>query len=71
MVNRTKQENAPDLNRRNASPTVSHFSLPSKIQARENILNDDLIVSLADAYENKRARQVNEWERRQKVAAAF
>lgn len=25
--------------------------------------NDDLIVSLADAYENKRARQVFEWER--------
>ena len=25
--------------------------------------NDDLIVSLSDAYENRRARQVGEWER--------
>ena len=25
--------------------------------------NDDLMVSLANAYENKRARQVNEWEK--------
>jgi hypothetical protein len=24
---------------------------------------DDIILSLANAYENKRARQVNEWER--------
>jgi hypothetical protein len=25
--------------------------------------NDDLIMSLSDAYENRRARQVGEWER--------
>ena len=25
--------------------------------------NDDLIVSLSDAYENRRARQVGEWEK--------
>ncbi|HUR99549.1 MAG TPA: hypothetical protein VMZ26_15900 [Pyrinomonadaceae bacterium] len=25
--------------------------------------NDELIVSLSDAYENRRARQVGEWER--------
>ena len=25
--------------------------------------NDDIIMSLANAYENKRARQVTEWER--------
>ena len=25
--------------------------------------NDDLIVTLSDAYENRRARQVGEWER--------
>ena len=28
-----------------------------------NQSNDDLIVSLSDAHENKRARQVFEWER--------
>jgi hypothetical protein len=38
----------------------------------ENLPNDDLIVSLSDAYENKRARQVFEWERvrRQNVQRA-
>ena len=25
-------------------------------------MNDDVILSLANAYENKRARQVSEWE---------
>ena len=30
-------------------------------QAREK--NDDLIVTLSDAYENRRARQVGEWEK--------
>lgn len=25
--------------------------------------NDDLLVTLSDAYENRRARQVGEWER--------
>ncbi|MBC7900141.1 MAG: hypothetical protein H7070_08820 [Saprospiraceae bacterium] len=41
-----------------------------KSQSKENPLNDDLIVSLSDAYENKRARQVTEWERRQNVQYA-
>lgn len=27
--------------------------------------NDDIILSLSNAYENKRARQVTEWERTQ------
>ncbi|HEY2867293.1 MAG TPA: hypothetical protein VGJ02_09390 [Pyrinomonadaceae bacterium] len=73
MVRRTQQDNAPDLNRLNAhgtSPT-SHSPSFERSQSRENLLNDELIVSLSDAHENKRARQVNEWERRQKVAAAF
>lgn len=32
-------------------------------KSKENFSNDDLIVSLADAYENQRARQVIEWEK--------
>lgn len=34
---------------------------------REGHFNDELIVTLSDSYENKRARQVNEWERKQHV----
>ncbi|MFN6962880.1 MAG: hypothetical protein ACK4S4_03850 [Pyrinomonadaceae bacterium] len=42
----------------------------SKNQFRDTVFNDDLIASLSDAYENRRARQVVEWERlyRQNVA---
>ncbi len=38
----------------------------------KNPINDELIVSLQDAYENKRARQVFEWEtsRRQNARRA-
>ena len=32
-------------------------------KTRETKSNDELIVSLADAYENRRARQVVEWEK--------
>lgn len=37
--------------------------------SHETAVNDDLIMSLANAYENVRARQVTEWEwmRRQTV----
>jgi len=41
-------------------------------KSKDNQSNDDLIVLLSDAYENKRARQVMEWERvrRQNVQRA-
>jgi len=73
MVNPTQPDNAPDLKRLDAAKASrsSHSTSFERSQTRENPLNDELIVSLADAYENKRARQVNEWERHQKVAAAF
>ncbi len=32
-------------------------------KTKDNPVNDELIVSLQDTYENKRARQVFEWER--------
>jgi hypothetical protein len=59
------------LNRQDAAAVITHLrdALSSgRSHSKENILNDDLIVSLADAYENRRARQVSEWERRQHVA---
>lgn len=36
--------------------------LPST-RSQQTEKNDDLIVTLSDAYENRRARQVGEWER--------
>lgn len=38
-----------------------HASAQQSQQITRNA--DDIIVSLTNAYENKRARQVNEWER--------
>lgn len=36
----------------------------------QNSINDELIVSLQDAHENKRARQVFEWESARRKTAA-
>jgi hypothetical protein len=71
MVKRIERDVAPDnLNAHDAVAIINH-SLSARSQQKDNLFNDDLIVSLADAYENKRARQVNEWERRQHIAKAF
>ena len=55
------------LNEHEALAVANYISqlLSSRInKSKDNLtMNDDLIVSLADAYENKRARQVVEWER--------
>jgi hypothetical protein len=40
------------------------------MRGRDRSTDLDVLVSLADAYENRRARQVNEWERRQSVRTA-
>jgi hypothetical protein len=46
---------------RSSSPSSRKFTL-------DNPVNDDLIRSLSDAYENQRARQVFEWERTRRQA---
>ncbi|HMS42915.1 MAG TPA: hypothetical protein PKE69_21980 [Pyrinomonadaceae bacterium] len=62
MVKRTKQivaNKTTKLNEKeNALKPIS--TLFSKQNPKQ--LNDDLIISLSDAYENRRARQVFEWE---------
>jgi hypothetical protein len=69
MVKRTKTNVASEIDKLNEHETLAVASYISQLlsnrikKAKENSLNDDLIVSLADAYENKRARQVVEWER--------
>ena len=75
MVKQEKQNIEREINKLNENETlavVSYISqlLSTRISSKtDNLTNDDVIVSLSDAYENKRARQVFEWEkvRRQNV----
>ncbi len=62
MVKRTKQIVANKTTKLNEKETSrkSISTLFSKQNSKQ--LNDDLIISLSDAYENRRARQVFEWE---------
>ncbi|HEY0462296.1 MAG TPA: hypothetical protein VGC97_24395 [Pyrinomonadaceae bacterium] len=69
MVSRKNRNVASEINKLNeheASAVPEYIS--EILQTRnpkpiENLQSDDLIVTLSDAYENKRARQVFEWER--------
>jgi hypothetical protein len=70
MVNKTENNKIVSeiskLNEHESTAVVNYISqLLSKrtSKSKEPKSNDDLIVSLADAYENQRARQVFEWER--------
>ena len=73
MVKRIDRNVAPELdklNQQDASAVLTHFGdglARGRSRSKENPLTDELIVSLADAYENKRARQVTEWELHQHV----
>ena len=76
MVNRNNTNVTGEIDKLNENDTIavlSHISellSSQKSQSRENPFNDEVIGSLSDAYENKRARQVTEWERRQRVQRA-
>ena len=48
---------------RNESKVTKQHSLLTSSKTRSTEKNDDLIITLSDAYENRRARQVGEWER--------
>ncbi|MEO5859077.1 MAG: hypothetical protein ABIR33_09035 [Pyrinomonadaceae bacterium] len=62
MVKHTSATTARDIN--NPSTRTDQVSVSrSTNQIRPQA--DDVILSLANAYENKRARQVTEWERTQ------
>jgi hypothetical protein len=69
MVKQTNQTIASQIDRLNENETLAVVNYISQLlstrisKQKENFSNDDLIVSLTDAYENKRARQVIEWER--------
>jgi hypothetical protein len=69
MVKQTTENIAREINKLNENETLAVVNYISELlstrlpQSKETNLKDDLIVSLSDAYENKRARQVFEWER--------
>lgn len=69
MVNRNERTAVRETDKLNESDRAAVFSyiselLPAKKKhLKESPANDELIVSLADAYENRRARQVTEWEK--------
>ncbi len=76
MIERTKNTVAREIDKLNENETfavldyISEIVSTRKTKSKDSqTTNDDLIVSLSDAYENKRARQVFEWEkaRRQNV----
>jgi len=78
MVNQTNKTIANQLDKLNEQETSAVVNYISQLLSRriskqkENFQTDDLIGTLADAYENQRARQVVEWERlrRQNVQRA-
>lgn len=78
MVKQEKQNIEREINKLNENETLAVVNYISQLlstrisKQTENSTNDDVIVSLSDAYENKRARQVFEWEkvRRQNVQRA-
>ena len=78
MVNRKNRNVASEIDKLNENETLEVLDYISELlstrrpKSKEIQPNDDLIVSLSDAYENKRARQVFEWERvrRQNVQRA-
>jgi hypothetical protein len=69
MVNPANQNIVGEFNKLNETETRDVITYISRlISARlptpkEPPPNDDLILSLSNAYENKRARQVFEWEK--------
>ncbi len=69
MVKTNDEKLVCEINKLNENETVAVIGYISELlsarmpKPKKNPINDELIISLADAKENKRARQVVEWER--------
>jgi hypothetical protein len=69
MVKQTENKIAREINKLNENESLAVLDYISDLlstrnpKLKDNLTNDDIIVSLSDAVENKRARQVFEWER--------
>ncbi len=78
MVKRTNENITNEIKKLNENETLAVTNYISELlssripKSIDNNFKDDLIHSLSDAYENKRARQVFEWEkvRRQNLQRA-
>jgi hypothetical protein len=72
MVKRNDLRVATELDKKDANTAINPAILSGRPRSKDKLaVADDVIVSLADSYENRRARQVNEWEKRQHVAKTF
>jgi hypothetical protein len=67
MVSRKRIDVPVDPATDNSAHFTQHSLASGSSRPRTHKNNDELISVLSEAYENKRARQVNEWERRQNV----
>ena len=67
MVNRINADFPRETNKLNESDTITTHKYASDLylsrRSIDNSTNDDVIASLANTHENRRARQVTEWER--------
>ena len=68
MVNQIKTNVARRVDKLNESDAAAHGYIAQKPASRntnskDNPVIDDVIAHLANAHENRRARQVTEWER--------
>lgn len=74
MVNRMNTNVTRETDKLNDNDTLAVLNYFSDLVSSrpalsiDNSLSDDLIRSLSDSYENKRARQVTEWERLRRQA---
>ena len=60
MVNQTNSDPGREIDKRTNSPR-SYINQNRAVRNIDRV--DDVIAALANAHENRRARQVNEWER--------
>ena len=74
MVNRNKRNIAVETDKLNAADHAVMLTQASEILSsqrnrnnKETSSNDELIGSLANAHENRRARQVTEWEQMRRI----
>lgn len=69
MNNQTSKNIASEINKLEPGETQAVVQYIAQLlskrvsRQKDSFTGDDLIVSLSDAYENKRARQVIEWEK--------
>lgn len=62
-INRTAAREIDKLTPADAAAARSYIAKNPPSRSVDNVIVDDVIAYLANAHENRRARQVTEWER--------